>query len=116
MALPFTRALQYRKEKTAKKPLAALKLTGIIGGSARMQTCLDLLAQAAYSEANVLIAGETGTGKEVFARAIHDNSRRAESNFVVVDCTALPELLLKACFSDMKRAPLQGLIEPRTVS
>ena len=56
------------------KPLAALKLNGIVGSRQRMQDSLDLLAQAAYSEANVLIVGETGTGKEVFARAIHDNS------------------------------------------
>jgi two-component system, NtrC family, response regulator len=96
MVLPFTRALQYREEKKARKPLTALKLSGIIGSSAAMHSCFDLLAQAALSEANVLITGETGTGKEIFARAIHDNSMRAQNNFVVVDCTALPETLVES--------------------
>jgi two-component system NtrC family response regulator len=113
MALPFTRALQYREEKTAKKPLAALKLNGIIGSSLRMQPCLDLLAQAAYSEANVLIFGETGTGKEVFARAIHENSRRADSNFVVVDCTALPETLVESVLFGHEKGAFTGADKPQ---
>ena len=113
MALPFARALQYREEKTARKPLAALKLNGIIGGSTRMHPCLDLLAQAAYSEANVLIIGETGTGKEVFARAIHDNSRRAESNFVVVDCTALPETLVESVLFGHEKGAFTGADRPQ---
>src|SRR5208282_1476466 len=71
MSLPFVRALQYREEKNARKPVAALKLNGIIGNSVKMKMCLDLLAQAAHSEASVLLTGATGTGKEVFARAIH---------------------------------------------
>jgi len=113
MILPFTRALQYREEKTAKKPLAALKLSGIIGGSAQMHACLDLLAQAAYSEVNVLIFGETGTGKEVFARAIHDNSRRAENNFVVVDCTALPETLVESVLFGHEKGAFTGADRPQ---
>jgi two-component system, NtrC family, response regulator len=113
MALPFTRALQYRQEKTAKKSPAALKLGGIIGGSASMHACLDLLAQAAYSEANVLIIGETGTGKEVFARAIHDNSRRVENNFVVVDCTALPETLVESVLFGHEKGAFTGADRPQ---
>ena len=74
MLLPFVRALQYREEKNARKPPTALKLNGVIGKSPTMKVCLDLLAQAAHSEVNVLLTGETGTGKEVFARAIHENS------------------------------------------
>jgi two-component system, NtrC family, response regulator len=108
MALPFTRALQYREEKKARKPVAALKLNGIIGSSTAIHGCLDLLAQAAHSEVNVLIAGETGTGKEVFARAIHDNSVRAENNFVVVDCTALPETLVESVLFGHERGSFTG--------
>jgi two-component system NtrC family response regulator len=113
MALPFTRALQYREEKTAKKPLTALKLSGIIGNSPGMHACLDLLAQAAHSEVNVLITGETGTGKEVFARAIHENSRRAENNFVVVDCTALPETLVESVLFGHEKGAFTGADKPQ---
>jgi two-component system, NtrC family, response regulator len=108
MALPFTRALQYREEKQARKPLAALKLNGIVGSSTAMHDSLDLLAQAAHSEVNVLITGETGTGKEVFARAIHDNSPRAEGNFVVVDCAALPETLVESVLFGYEKGSFTG--------
>jgi two-component system NtrC family response regulator len=108
MALPLTRALQYREEKKARKPLTALKLNGIIGSSRPMQDCLDLVAQAAHSEVNVLLAGETGTGKEVFARAIHDNSLRAENNFVGVDCAALPETLVESVLFGYEKGSFTG--------
>ena len=108
MSLTLARALQYRQEKNTRKPLAALKLAGIVSNSARMKACLDLLAQAAHSDANVLITGRTGTGKEVFARAIHENSRRRESNFVVVDCTALPETLVESVLFGHEKGAFTG--------
>ncbi|MEW6218707.1 MAG: response regulator [Thermodesulfobacteriota bacterium] len=80
MTLPILRALQYRQERRAASPPVALVRNGIVGNSPAMRRCLDLLAQAAASEANVLITGETGTGKELFARAIHANSRAAGSS------------------------------------
>jgi two-component system NtrC family response regulator len=108
MSLPFVRALQYREEKNARKPVAALKLNGIIGNSVTMKMCLDLLAQAAHSEASVLLTGETGTGKEVFARAIHENSIREKESFVVVDCTALPETLVESVLFGHERGAFTG--------
>ncbi|MGA3173269.1 MAG: sigma-54 dependent transcriptional regulator [Syntrophorhabdales bacterium] len=108
MSLTLARALQYRQEKNARKPLAALKLSGIIGNSPKMKTCLDLLAQAAHSEVNILLEGETGTGKEVFARAIHENSKRRENNFVVVDCTALPETLVESVLFGHEKGAFTG--------
>ncbi len=77
----------------------------IIGSSSSLAASFDLLAQAAQSDVNVILSGETGTGKELFARAIHDNSRRAQGNFVVVDCTALPDTLVESVlFGHMKGA------------
>jgi two-component system, NtrC family, response regulator len=108
MALPFTRALQYREEKKAKKPLAALRLSGILGSSRSMHACLDHLAQASFSSANVLLTGETGTGKELFARAIHENSVRAANSFVVVDCTALPETLVESVLFGHEKGSFTG--------
>jgi two-component system NtrC family response regulator len=96
MTLTLTRAIQYREEKKSVKPPVALKREGIIGSSSQMEAVMNLLAQASGNEANVLITGATGTGKELFAWAIHNNSRRAGKNFVVVDCTALPETLVES--------------------
>ncbi|MGQ9688829.1 MAG: sigma-54-dependent transcriptional regulator [Desulfobaccales bacterium] len=108
MTLPLVRALQYREEKRAKKPVTALKLDGIVGDSPKMQACYDVLAQAADSDANVLIYGETGTGKELFARAIHANSNRSHKNFVVVDCAALPESLVESALFGYERGAFTG--------
>jgi two-component system NtrC family response regulator len=108
MRLPLLRALQYRRERLTKKPRTALKREGIIGGSPEITRCLDLLAQAAGTDSNVLITGETGTGKELFARAIHENSGRSEKNFVVVDCAALPETLVESVLFGHEKGAFTG--------
>ena len=91
VALPITRALQYRKEKQSPRSPELLLRSKIIGTSDVINKCLEEVARAAPTGASVLITGETGTGKELFARAIHENSRRALSPFIAVDCGALPE-------------------------
>lgn len=97
LLLQLTRVLQYRKEKNrVKKVPVVLKRDTIIGSSPLLLKCLDQVAQAAVSDASVLITGETGTGKEVFARAIHENSGRADKRFITVDCAALPENLIES--------------------
>jgi two-component system NtrC family response regulator len=98
ITLSLLRALQYREQKQigiATCAAVSLKRDGIVGNSAPMKECLDLVAQAAISDSSVLITGETGTGKELFARAVHHNSGRSKRNFVVVDCAALPENLIE---------------------
>jgi len=112
LSLTVERALQYRAQKQAARPVA-LKREGILGEGARISACLDLLAQAAATEANVLITGETGTGKELFALAIHKNSGRAERNFVVVDCAALPETLVESTLFGHLRGAFTGADKPR---
>lgn len=108
MTLPLFRALQYREEKDARKLPVALKREGIVGSSPKISACLDILAQAAQSNANVLITGETGTGKELFSFAIHKNSSRASNNFVVVDCTTLPETLVEAILFGHEKGAFTG--------
>lgn len=98
IALSLSRALQYREQKqlgNAANKVVSLKRDGIVGSSACLKECLDLVAQAAASDSSVLITGETGTGKELFARAVHQNSNRSKKKFVVVDCAALPENLIE---------------------
>jgi two-component system, NtrC family, response regulator len=96
MASQLTNALQYREEKKSARTLTVLKREGIIGDSLPIKNCLKQVSQAALSDINVLITGQTGTGKECFATAIHENSSRAEKNFVIVDCAALPETLVES--------------------
>jgi len=108
MTLPLIRALQYREEKLKKKPFAALKMQGIIGGSARMQVCQDLVSEGSSCDANVLITGETGTGKELFAKAIHENSQRATRSFVIVDCAALTQNLTESMLFGYEKGAFTG--------
>ena len=110
------RALQYREEKKIAGPGGMapkiLAVDGIIGNCRQMKSRFELVAQAADSEINVLLTGETGTGKELFASAIHNNSRRAKKPFVVVDCSACPKRLSRAFFSVMPKELLQERKRP----
>lgn len=94
--LSLLRALEYRNQKKALRMPLSVERSGIIGSSPRLHMCITLMAHAAQSEANVLLRGETGTGKELFARAIHRNSSRSEKPFVVVDCGSLPDSLAES--------------------
>jgi two-component system NtrC family response regulator len=108
IVLPLTRALQYQEEKRSRGAPVALKRAGIIGRSAALDDCLNLVAQASASGANVLIDGETGTGKELFAVAVHENSARAAKSFVVVDCSALPANLVESVLFGHERGAYTG--------
>ena len=94
--LSIRRALQFRQAKQVSKKSRILKRNGIVGNSQAINECLGQMAEAADGDHSVLLSGETGTGKELFARAIHLNSQRAEHNFMVVDCTALSETLIES--------------------
>ncbi|MGE5343366.1 MAG: sigma-54-dependent transcriptional regulator [Candidatus Omnitrophota bacterium] len=110
---PLIRALEYRADRGKGKPVSALKRKDIIGSSQRLYSSFELLLQAAQSDANVLITGETGTGKELFARAIHSNSHRAGKEFVIVDCTALPETLVESVLFGHARGAFTGAYTSR---
>jgi two-component system NtrC family response regulator len=95
MTLPLVRALQYRKERGAAKT-RIFDRREIVGISQSLNRCLESAAQAAGCDANVLVTGETGAGKELIAKAIHENSGRNRGDFVVVDCAALPDPLVES--------------------
>ena len=116
ITLSLERALQYRQQKitvAGTRAVAALKRQQIIGSSPKLAACLDLVAQAASSDVNVFLTGETGTGKELFARAVHENSSRARGNFVVVDCTALPETLVESLLFGHEKGSFTGAEKSR---
>ena len=71
-------------------------MENIVARSAAMQRLLQQVVQVADSDATILLFGETGTGKEVFARVIHSNSRRNKGPFVALNCAAIPETLFES--------------------
>jgi transcriptional regulator with PAS, ATPase and Fis domain len=97
--------LRARVEKLARGPARLLEAAlpgpvprpdGIVGESEEMQQVFGLVACASRAKATVLISGETGTGKELIARAIHRGSPRAARPFVAVNCAAFPDTLLES--------------------
>jgi two-component system, NtrC family, response regulator len=95
--LAVSRAVQYAETNHGRTSLPAdIDLEGIIGRSSKLCICFGRLAQVARSDANLLITGETGTGKELFARAVHRNSRRSAGPFVTVDCASLTSTLVES--------------------
>jgi two-component system response regulator PilR (NtrC family) len=84
------------------------RLTGqdnIIGHSAKMRAIFEMIQTVAPQSSRILITGETGTGKELVARAVHENSARAQKPFIAINCGAFPETLLESeLFGYMKGA------------
>src|SRR5580693_581426 len=92
------------------------RLTGqdnIIGHSPKMRVIFDLIQAVAPQSSRVLITGESGTGKELVARAIHENSARAQTPFITVNCGAFPETLLESELFGYLKGSFTGAAESR---
>ncbi|HIE91593.1 MAG TPA: sigma-54-dependent Fis family transcriptional regulator [Acidobacteria bacterium] len=89
------------------------RFEGLVGRSARMRELFDLLETVSASTSTVLVTGETGTGKELAARAIHHNSRRRTHRFVALNCSAVPETLLEAELFGHVRGAFTGAVANR---
>src|SRR5829696_5082574 len=85
----------------------------IIGTSPSLKRVLDVVRKVAKSNTTVLVRGETGTGKELIAGALHHNSLRASRNFVKVNCAALPETLLESELFGHEKGAFTGAIAQR---
>jgi Nif-specific regulatory protein len=87
--------------------------SNIIGNSHEMQRVYDQIAQVSKSPTNILIEGETGTGKELVAHAIHYNSDRADKPFVRVHCAALPESVIESELFGHEKGAFTGAVTTR---
>lgn len=86
---------------------------GILGGAPKMRAVYDLIQRFAPTEATVLILGETGTGKELVARAVHGDSSRASSRSVAVNCSAIPRSLIESELFGYVRGSFTGATSDR---
>src|SRR5579864_3765142 len=92
------------------------RLTGldnIIGQSPKMRAIFDLIQTVAPQSSRVLVTGESGTGKELVARAIHENSQRAQAPFITINCGAFPETLLESELFGYVKGAFTGATENR---
>ncbi|NDV18655.1 response regulator [Pseudodesulfovibrio sp. JC047] len=95
--LPLQRVLKYRDTlRNEGSNQLSLKRCGIVGSGPAISLALERLGMAAHSDASLLLTGETGTGKELFARALHENSKRSRGPFIIVDCASIPANLLES--------------------
>lgn len=85
----------------------------IVGESPKMEKIYEIISNVSNTEANILIQGETGTGKELVARAIHYNSNRKDRPFVKVDCAALAETLLESELFGHEKGAFTGATKDR---
>jgi transcriptional regulator with PAS, ATPase and Fis domain len=81
---------------------------GLVVRSAAMRHCLDLVEKAQRSQASVLLLGETGTGKEVLAKRVHEGGSRSRGPFVAINCAAFPETLLESELFGYERGAFTG--------
>jgi DNA-binding NtrC family response regulator len=84
------------------------KFANIIGRSKKMQDLFELVESVAASEANILIQGENGTGKELIANAIHYNSKRLKGPFIKINCAAIPKDLIESELFGYKKGAFTG--------
>ncbi len=122
LLITINRALEH-KELLVKTTVLANQVNKklsdtIVGESPELQKVINLANKSALSDSNILIEGETGTGKELFAEYIHKHSARSDKPFVVINCASLPDQLIeselfgheKGAFTDAKSTK-QGLVE-----
>ena len=125
IAIAIENALAYSEISELKDKLAQEKLyleeeirsemdfEQIVGSSAALKHVLQLVETVAPNDSTVLLLGETGTGKELIARAIHDRSRRKERTFVKLNCAAIPTGLLESELFGHEKGAFTGAISQR---
>jgi two-component system response regulator HydG len=110
-------ALEARRAKDEhglhRLQLRQFTMSGMVGQSPRMKHLFDDVRKSAAADAPVLILGESGAGKELVARALHENSRRRGKPFVPINCAAIPENLLESELFGHERGAFTGAVGAR---
>jgi DNA-binding NtrC family response regulator len=95
-------------EQLKQKLQDRYKFQNVVGKSKKMQELFDLVENVAASDANILIQGENGTGKELIANAIHYSSKRAKGPFIKINCAAIPKDLIESELFGYKKGAFTG--------
>lgn len=103
-----SRAIEFRESRLQRPEPRHVECEGMVGRGELMNACLQSLAKASAGTHNILITGETGTGKELVAKAVHANSSRSEKNFIIVDCAALKDTLLESTLFGHEKGAFTG--------
>jgi PAS domain S-box-containing protein len=104
----------YRENIVLREEISSTSMfEEVLGTSSALQSVLALAAKVAPTDSTVLIIGETGTGKELIARAIHKRSRRAERSFVGVNCAAIPSSLIMSELFGHEKGAFTGAVQRR---
>ena len=102
------RTLEQEKEILDDELKRTLHFEKIVGNSPVMRNIYNLIRQVAKTKTSILITGESGTGKELIAKAIHDESKRKDAPFVVVNCGGIPETLMESELFGHKKGSFTG--------
>src|SRR5512146_2762286 len=102
------KSLVDENEQLKQKLQDRYKFQNVIGKSKKMQDLFELIESVAASEANILIQGENGTGKELIANAIHYNSKRSKGPFIKINCAAIPKDLIESELFGYKKGAFTG--------
>jgi len=100
--------LQAENIQLKQKLADRFKFANVIGKSKKMQELFELIENVAASDANILIQGENGTGKELIANAIHYNSKRSKGPFIKINCAAIPKDLIESELFGYKKGSFTG--------
>jgi two-component system response regulator PilR (NtrC family) len=100
--------VEQERQALAEMVLSSQRFGGMVGSSPAMLPVYDLVWRAAQTSTSILITGESGTGKELVARAVHENSDRADREFVAINCGGVPENLLESELFGYKKGAFTG--------
>jgi DNA-binding NtrC family response regulator len=104
------KSLALAREAAERTPGASIDVPGLVGDASQMRDVLAIVRKVAAGTSTVLVRGETGTGKELVARAVHDASPRKTEPFIVVHCAALPEALLESELFGHEKGAFTGAV------